>query len=928
MSTSTTSPFIPSASSSSPSDATTRPKPGSLRDITGMAFGNPNAFPGPPPSHFFPSVPRAKRGQQRQARHAGSSPPPTEPPLFAPPRANGLTPVSEPARAAALSVDGNSPGASSSNDDDVELEQRQRAAKLELALHGPFPSTSGPFPTRPSLPHDPSSSTSASTIKGVGTGGSLGTKRRFREAARTSWDAASELVRIEREREKALRGWSGEEGADAPPNGHQRERERESILGAEGDMMDSAAVHPSQRKASLAHLVSDSNSDACRPSEVASIAESQADSMGDMTMDDFDGEGDDDDLNDRAAGEGASATSATSTAVGGKGAGTTGPGTKEPAKKRSRTLTTPAQTAVLNALLAKTRFPSTETREEVGAQIGMSARRVQIWFQNRRQSQKRQRDREAQEAAAASAASSTHSLPLAHGHGVPVHPHYPYGLPTIDPYAAHRYPYHSQSHPHLGAQYSAHALAQSPVPFNMTVGAAVPSPHQLHNPHELSRHASHDSLASRTSFVSAASAASRSVRHEDGLGPLPSEVNYGHPYGGAGYPGHSPYANHQSLLTPPAEKGHPFQPSQPHIPSKLYFPHVPRQESNGHVGAPASRIRTESIASVSSNGTEMKLPSLSAVLGGPTSSAPQHQQPKVPVQHQPMFSHSPFSPPPSHSPLPARQSQPALSRAQQPSLAPAFIRSIFSPPPSSSFERLRISGDPLPPISPTTEPAASPFSFNAPSPAPAPSSVNAHNAPNHARDASPPDILDVAMETMAYRAAGRSLPARSSLPPLRSVFGESTFSNKPRPSGKSEADKALMAPILPPLGGGHSASGSAGPPRLAPISTFALSIPTLASSSTSTSPLSPASQPAPLASTSHSHSQARASSWSTASTEQTRSSVASFSFGHPPTGSYRDRFGSSGWPSALSEGGEGPEGDGRATIASSVRTSVSSEAEK
>ena len=51
-------------------------------------------------------------------------------------------------------------------------------------------------------------------------------------------------------------------------------------------------------------------------------------------------------------------------------------------KKRNRTLTTPHQAAVLNALLAQTRFPTTEMREEVGRQIGMSARRVQIWFQN------------------------------------------------------------------------------------------------------------------------------------------------------------------------------------------------------------------------------------------------------------------------------------------------------------------------------------------------------------------------------------------------------------------------------------------------------------------------------------------------------------------------------------------------------------------
>lgn len=75
-------------------------------------------------------------------------------------------------------------------------------------------------------------------------------------------------------------------------------------------------------------------------------------------------------------------------------------------KKRSRTLTTAHQTAVLNSLLATTRFPSTETREEIGQQIGMSSRRVQIWFQNRRQSQKRTRNREGE-----SETSSLHSHP-------------------------------------------------------------------------------------------------------------------------------------------------------------------------------------------------------------------------------------------------------------------------------------------------------------------------------------------------------------------------------------------------------------------------------------------------------------------------------------------------------------------------------------
>ncbi|EPS94839.1 hypothetical protein FOMPIDRAFT_1062989 [Fomitopsis schrenkii] len=52
-----------------------------------------------------------------------------------------------------------------------------------------------------------------------------------------------------------------------------------------------------------------------------------------------------------------------------------------PKKKRTRTLTTPHQSAVLHALLAQSRFPTTAMREEVGRAIGLSARKVQIWFQ-------------------------------------------------------------------------------------------------------------------------------------------------------------------------------------------------------------------------------------------------------------------------------------------------------------------------------------------------------------------------------------------------------------------------------------------------------------------------------------------------------------------------------------------------------------------
>lgn len=60
-------------------------------------------------------------------------------------------------------------------------------------------------------------------------------------------------------------------------------------------------------------------------------------------------------------------------------------------KKRTRTLTTPHQAAVLYALLAQSRFPTTAMREEVGRSIGLSARKVQIWFQNQRQKARRPR---------------------------------------------------------------------------------------------------------------------------------------------------------------------------------------------------------------------------------------------------------------------------------------------------------------------------------------------------------------------------------------------------------------------------------------------------------------------------------------------------------------------------------------------------------
>ncbi|CAE6496488.1 unnamed protein product [Rhizoctonia solani] len=59
-------------------------------------------------------------------------------------------------------------------------------------------------------------------------------------------------------------------------------------------------------------------------------------------------------------------------------------------KKRTRTLMTPDQLTALHRLLTQTRFPTTEQREQCGREIGLSARRVQVWFQNQRQKSKAQ----------------------------------------------------------------------------------------------------------------------------------------------------------------------------------------------------------------------------------------------------------------------------------------------------------------------------------------------------------------------------------------------------------------------------------------------------------------------------------------------------------------------------------------------------------
>ncbi|EPQ27783.1 uncharacterized protein PFL1_04528 [Pseudozyma flocculosa PF-1] len=54
-------------------------------------------------------------------------------------------------------------------------------------------------------------------------------------------------------------------------------------------------------------------------------------------------------------------------------------------RRRTRQLLTTEQSMVLYKILEKTSFPSTQVREALARQLGISPRKVQVWFQNRRQ---------------------------------------------------------------------------------------------------------------------------------------------------------------------------------------------------------------------------------------------------------------------------------------------------------------------------------------------------------------------------------------------------------------------------------------------------------------------------------------------------------------------------------------------------------------
>ncbi|THH14241.1 hypothetical protein EW146_g6066 [Bondarzewia mesenterica] len=79
----------------------------------------------------------------------------------------------------------------------------------------------------------------------------------------------------------------------------------------------------------------------------------------------------------------------------------------EPTIKKKRKRADAHQLKVLNDVYARTAFPSTEERAELARKLDMSARSVQIWFQNKRQSM-RQGGRQSGSSTTATSSSQTH----------------------------------------------------------------------------------------------------------------------------------------------------------------------------------------------------------------------------------------------------------------------------------------------------------------------------------------------------------------------------------------------------------------------------------------------------------------------------------------------------------------------------------------
>lgn len=143
------------------------------------------------------------------------------------------------------------------------------------------------------------------------------------------------------------------------------------------------------------------------------------------------------------------------------------PPAAEPAIKKKRKRADAEQLKVLNDTYNRTAFPSTEERAELAKRLNMSARSVQIWFQNKRQAM-RQSSRQA----------ST-SMPPTTNEPFPSSSHLG-ALPPTSPYGAH--PSGSAS---LAQPYGAIRPAEIPRRASSRMGPSpAPSAHHRGRSHE------------------------------------------------------------------------------------------------------------------------------------------------------------------------------------------------------------------------------------------------------------------------------------------------------------------------------------------------------------------------------------------------------------------------------------------------------------
>jgi len=308
---------------------------------------SPGASTGPldtpraPQSHFFPSVSRAQRDLARQARLAAASPEPitsSTPPAPSPPPHDQLAPGKIRGIEALLSAAGGAGhGGGSGGAAGVQDDERREPARVRHAAPGELGS-SGPFALRrPSYASSQHSFVSATPSKaasaddddderrGVGAGGSGGTKRR-RDVDRTGWDAASDLMQDDEVDDERAHGRGGGDREKTPtPNLGRGPAAAGRGVSFQGGERPSRSRYESSTSPGLSPGASS------KPGSIASV------------------ERDDDAAMDDDASIMTSRTGATGNMVDDDDDG------NQPAKKRSRTLTTPAQTAVLNALLAKVR---------------------------------------------------------------------------------------------------------------------------------------------------------------------------------------------------------------------------------------------------------------------------------------------------------------------------------------------------------------------------------------------------------------------------------------------------------------------------------------------------------------------------------------------------------------------------------------------